>query len=158
MNTKSLGFRLVGWYAGLLAAVFLLLAALMLAFMRHYLDASLLNTQARRARQIADTLVADIGKTGEAALGREVESLYSPEANDRFIRVTRADGSVIYASGDPRNHAFAAARVPPQRIRRPDSNAAPLMDSSERLRRVSLMVARCSLRASYAKMEAECVT
>ena len=31
----------------------------------------------------------------------EVESLYSPEANGRFIRVTRADGEVVYTSGPP---------------------------------------------------------
>ena len=41
-----------------------------------------------------------------------VEDLYSPEANDRFIRITRADGQVVYASGPPRNERFNPALVP----------------------------------------------
>jgi heavy metal sensor kinase len=42
----------------------------------------------------------------------EVENLYSPEINDRFIRITRADGAVVYASGAPRNERFDPSRVP----------------------------------------------
>ena len=37
MNTRSLSFRLVTWYASLLLVVFVLLGALTLIFLRHYL-------------------------------------------------------------------------------------------------------------------------
>src|SRR5215475_5016197 len=103
MNTGSLSFRLVTWYASLLTLVFVLLGALTLVLLRQYLEANIFDIQARRARQIADTLVAAVNRTGESAIGREVEDLYAPEQNDRFIRITRGDGNVVYVSGQPRN-------------------------------------------------------
>ena len=112
MNTRSLSFRLVAWYAGVLTTVFVLLGLLTFFLLRHYVEANLLDAQARRARQIAGTLVAHAGRDGEAGLAGQVESLYSPEINDRFIRISRADGQVVYASGAPRNERFDPARVP----------------------------------------------
>lgn len=112
MNTRSLSFRLVTWYAGLLTLVFVLLGVLTIILLRHYLEANLLDTQVRRARQIADTVVAAASRTGEAAVAAEIEDLYSPEANDRFIRVTADDGRVIYASGAPKDGSFDPAEVP----------------------------------------------
>ena len=112
MNARSLSFRLVAWYAGVLTAVFVLLGFLTFFFLRHYLEANLLDIQARRARQIAGTLVAQARRDTEDAMRAEVESLYAPEINDRFIRVTRADGEVVYASGAPRGERFDPAAVP----------------------------------------------
>ena len=115
MNTRSLSFRLVAWYAGVLLSVFVLLGALTFLFLRHYLEANLLDTQARRARQIADTLVAHASRADEDALRSQIESLYSPEVNDRFIRITRADGAGVYASGMPQDGRFDPTQVPPPR-------------------------------------------
>ena len=112
MNVRSLSFRLVAWYAGVLTTVFVLLGVLTFFFLRHYLEGNLLDIQARRARQIAGTLVAQARRDGEDAMRNEVEKLYSPEINDRFIRISRADGHVLYASGMPRNDSFDPARVP----------------------------------------------
>src|SRR5208282_4719835 len=112
MSTRSLRFRLIAWYAGLLTAVFLLLAALMFLGLKHYLEASLAETQKRRAQQIADTLLANVNQTGEAAVGGEIESLYAPEINDRFIRVSRQDGSVLYASNPPTDQSFDPTGLP----------------------------------------------
>jgi heavy metal sensor kinase len=109
MNTRSLSFRLVAWYAGVLTIVFVLLGGLTFLFLRHYLEANLLDTQARRARQIADTLVAHASRGSENVIGNQVESLYSPEINGRFIRITRADGEVVYASGKPAGSLLIAA-------------------------------------------------
>ncbi len=39
MNTRSLKFRLVAWYAGVLTVVFVLLAVLTFFMLRHYLEA-----------------------------------------------------------------------------------------------------------------------
>jgi heavy metal sensor kinase len=113
MNTRSLSFRLVAWYAGVLLSVFVLLGALTFLFLRHYLEANLLDIQSRRARQIADTLVARASRTDEDALRSQIESLYSPEVNDRFIRITRADGAAVYASGMPQDSRFDPTQVPP---------------------------------------------
>ncbi len=113
MNTRSLSFRLVTWYAGVLTVVFVLLGALTFISLRHYLEANVLDNQARRARQIADTLVARASRDSESAIGAEVENLYSPESNDRFIRITRADGTVVFASGRPHGEGFDPSQVPP---------------------------------------------
>ena len=88
MNSRSLSFRLVTWYAGVLTVVFVLLGALTFISLRHYLEANVLDNQSRRARQIAATLVARASHESEAAIATEVENLYSPESNDRFIRIT----------------------------------------------------------------------
>lgn len=118
MNTRSLGFRLVTWYASVLTLVFVLLGVLTLIYLRHYLEANLLDSQARRAQQIADTLLARLDRTGESAIAQEVEELYSPAANERFIRITRGDGRVLYASGKPTDNTFDPSRVP---VLRPQS-------------------------------------
>jgi heavy metal sensor kinase len=112
MNARSLSFRLVTWYAGVLTLVFLLLGALTIVLLRQYLESNVLDTQARRARQIADTLVAAASRTGDATMARQVDDLYSPEANDRFIRITSGDGHVVYASGKPRDGSFDPSKVP----------------------------------------------
>jgi heavy metal sensor kinase len=119
MNTRSLSFRLVTWYAGVLTLVFILIGALTIILLREYLESNVLDTQARRARQIADTLVAAAGRTGEATMAREVEELYAPEANERFIRITRGDGHVVYASGAPRDGSFDPITVPAPSLTRP---------------------------------------
>jgi len=112
VNTRSLSFRLVTWYAGVLTVVFVLLGALIFGSLRHYLEANVLDNQARRARQIAATLVAGVRRDSESAISTQVENLYSPESNDRFIRITRADGAVVYASGPPRGDSFDPSQVP----------------------------------------------
>jgi signal transduction histidine kinase len=113
VNTRSLSVRLVAWYAGVLTLVFVPLGLLTFVSLRHYLGENLLDTQARRARQIADTLVAHARADTEADLAAQVENLYSPEANDRFIRITRAGGAVVYVSGPPREAHFNPHEVPP---------------------------------------------
>ncbi|MBS0422110.1 MAG: HAMP domain-containing protein [Proteobacteria bacterium] len=111
MNTRSLSFRLVTWYAGVLTLVFVVLGSLTLIFLRHYLESAVLDTQARRARQIADTLLASVDRTGEQAITRQVEELYSPQVNDRFIRITGTRGRVLYISGPPHDGTFVPADV-----------------------------------------------
>ena len=112
MSTRSLRSRLIAWYAGLLTAVFLLLAALMFLSLKHYLEASLAEAQVHRAQQIAVTLLANVRQTGEAAIGKEINSLYAPEINDRFIRISRQDGSVLYSSNPPTDQSFDPTGLP----------------------------------------------
>ena len=45
MNTRSISFRLVAWYAGLLAGIFLLLCALLYLDLRHFLENDLRQAQ-----------------------------------------------------------------------------------------------------------------
>jgi heavy metal sensor kinase len=112
LNTSSIRFRLTTWYAGLLTLVYILFAALLMQRVKTYLEDNVLDTQARRARQIATTLVAPLAPAEESALGAQVKALYSPELSDRFIRITRADGGELYRSGEPSDHSFIPAEVP----------------------------------------------
>jgi heavy metal sensor kinase len=112
MNTRSLSFRLVAWYAGLLIMVFVLLGTIMYFDLRHFLENNFRESQARRAQQIADTLLGHIGKAGEKSVVYDIKDRYEPEVNDRFIRVTRHDGSVLYVSGIPKDQSFDPTHLP----------------------------------------------
>jgi heavy metal sensor kinase len=122
VNARSLSFRLVTWYALILLLVFVALGGLTVFFLSHYLQAGALDTQLRRARQIADTLLPTLQQRGEQALAQQVDDLYSPEANDRFIRIERADGVPVYVSPPPRDGSFVPADVPPARLGTADSS------------------------------------
>ena len=128
MNARSLSFRLVSWYALILLLVFVALGGLTVFFLSHYLQAGVLDTQLRRARQIADSLLPTLQQRGEQALAQQVDELYSPQANDRFIRIERADGAPIYVSPPPHDGSFVPADVP----------AARLGNATSSVRRVSL--------------------
>jgi heavy metal sensor kinase len=106
MNTHSIKFRLVVWYAAVMTVVFVTLGGLMYAGLKMYLEKSLSADQIRRAQQIAETLLVNIGKTGEAHIVSEINSWFAPETNDRFIRITRDDGSVLYLSSSPKVQNF----------------------------------------------------
>lgn len=112
MTVRSIRFRLTAWYAGLLTVVIVALGALLFIHLKSYLENTLLETQARRARQISDTLVANAASTGEAYVARQVAALYDPERSDRFIRITGRDGRLVYVSGIPNSQAFDPAAVP----------------------------------------------
>ena len=70
MNTRSISFRLVTWYAGLLTGIFVLLCALLYLDLRHFLVNDLRQSQSRRTRQIANTLLVHVKQTGEATVAR----------------------------------------------------------------------------------------
>jgi heavy metal sensor kinase len=99
MNSRSLRFRLTVWHAGLLAAVLVLFSVSTYQLLRHYLEHSLAESLQRRSDQIAASLLANVGKTGERYVVDEIKARYAPENYDRFIRITRSDGSALYASG-----------------------------------------------------------
>ena len=112
MNPRSISFRLVAWYAGLLTGIFVLLCALLYLDLRHFLVNDLRQSQSRRTRQIANTLLVHVKQTGEASVASQTKDWYEPEVNDRFIRVTRADGTLVYVSGMPKDGSFDPAEIP----------------------------------------------
>lgn len=59
-----------------------------------------------RAERIANTLLANIDRNGETYIRSEIETRYAPESNDRFIRVSSSDGTVVYLSGQPNDQSF----------------------------------------------------
>ena len=112
MNTRSLRFRLTVWYAGLLAALLALFGASVYFGLGRYLEWSLRESLARQARQIGETYLADVRVSGEDYVEDEINEHYAPEINGRYVRVTRGDGSVLYASGAPEDGSFDPAGLP----------------------------------------------
>src|SRR5260370_12922440 len=116
MNTRSIRFRLTVWYAGLLAGLLALFSIASYVVLERYLTETLRDSLARQARDIGQTLLANVNQSGEAYVIGEIKEHYAPETNDLFLRVTRADGSVLYASGQPKNKSFDPSQIPAQTI------------------------------------------
>ena len=112
MNTRSIRFRLIGLYAGLLALAALLFGAFMHRRLEHFLRTVLQTTLDHRAEQIVRDILPEIPKRGEAHVGAEVEKRFAPALNDRFVRVTRNGGEVLYVSGAPTDRSFVPEEVP----------------------------------------------
>jgi heavy metal sensor kinase len=113
MNTRSLKFQLVGWYAGVLTGCFALLAVATYFALEKSLVGSLRETQLRRARQVAELVRDDVLSGAEAKVGHEVELRYAPEINDRFVRITQRGGIQLYLSPTPTSQSFEPATIPP---------------------------------------------
>jgi heavy metal sensor kinase len=139
VNTRSLKFQLIVWYASLLAGGFVLLGAAAYVALERYLVGAVKESQLRRARQIAQLVTDENKKSAVAKVGDEVEARYAPGLNDRFVRVSRPNGEVIYLSSTPPGFSFSPVTLPP-----------PVWPSSaEAVRRVSLGNRRQMLLTSH---------
>jgi len=110
MNTRSLKFRLVTWYAGWLAVLFVVFGIFVYQSLSYYLKDSLREALARRARQVAD--LAQRTTMDWKTTGREIQTHFAPEANSRLTRVT-IDNAIVYVSGPPGDASFDPRAVPP---------------------------------------------
>jgi len=110
VNTGSLKFRLVAWYAGWLSIVFIVFGIFVYASLGHHLRRSLREALERRPRQIAELMQNP--SINRNRLGREIDGRFAPEANNRFTRVTE-QGAIVYVSGDPTDQSFNPRTVPP---------------------------------------------
>ena len=113
MNTRSLKFRLVGWYAVVLLGCFGLLGAATYLALETSLMGSLTETLFRRARQIGQLVWEESQRQAEAEVGQEIQARYSPDLNERFVRISRADGATLYLSPAPKSQSFDPATLPP---------------------------------------------
>ena len=112
MNPRSLRFTLTVWHSVVLAAVFIVMGALLFIQLQRYVETTLLDAQTRRARQIGETLVSKAEDLGRSSLATMIEGIYEPEKSDRFIRITRKDGTLVYRSGAPLDQSFNPEAVP----------------------------------------------
>ncbi len=111
MNTRSIRFRLTVWYAALLGGMILLFGASTWFGLAHYLNRSLSDSLVKPAQQIGENFIIDVGVSGEGYVVEEINEHLAPEVNDRFVRVTRGDGGVLYVSGAPKGGSFDPAEV-----------------------------------------------
>ena len=116
MNPHSLAFRLTAWYTLLLGATFILVAAVTFYGLQHYLRSNAQDSLRRRVAEVEQILRRAPVTTADDAIAQEVELHLAPEANNRFVRVTRFPGKVVYLSGPPSDGSFnrfdVAARLP----------------------------------------------
>ncbi len=112
MNPRSLRFRMTAWYAGLLASALLLFGVFVYAGLERYLDFSLQKTLTEQSRSIGTQLLASISSKRPGWLASEINEAYAPDVNGHFIRVTGADGEIIYLSGPPKDNSFDPSHVP----------------------------------------------
>jgi heavy metal sensor kinase len=106
VNTRSIRFRLTAWYFGLLVVLGLAFGAYCYWRLDQLLSLYFTDLFSRRAQRIANTILTDGGRNGEAYVRSEIESRYAPESNNWFIRVTSGEGSDIYVSGEPSDQSF----------------------------------------------------
>jgi heavy metal sensor kinase len=111
MNTRSIRFRLTVWYAGLLAGSLALFGASVYVGLGQYLKRTLTDSLTKEARQIGETLLVNINLSGEAYVVDEIKEHLAPEINGVFVRVTRADRTVLYVSGIPKDGSFDPGKV-----------------------------------------------
>ena len=109
MNTRSITFRLVAWYAGWLTLLFIVFGIFVYFSLGYYLKRDLDEALARRVRQLA--VLVQRSPLGPEALGQEIHHTFAPEANNRFTRVT-INGNTIYVSGPPSDRSFNPHIVP----------------------------------------------
>ena len=112
MNTRSISFRVVNWYAGWLCAVFVLFGAFIYWQLAHYLEFSLGQSLSRRANQVAELLASTGGNVDPKTLAMEINERYAPERSGRFIRVA-SGGTFLYVSGKPLDASFDPTGVRP---------------------------------------------
>jgi len=112
VNTHSLRFRLTAWYAGLLAGALLLFGVSIYLGLEQYLTSELQRTLIERSRSMGLQLFSGYPTKGAAWLSREITEAYAPEVNGYFLRISRADGSTIYVSGEPKDNSFDPSHIP----------------------------------------------
>lgn len=111
MNHRSLRFRLTAWHSGLLAVMLVLFGAFVHFTLRHFLERNLREALDDEARTIGETLVRNVDQSGDAYVVNEIEEHFAPGITGRFVRVTRADGSLLYESSRPRNGGFEPSQI-----------------------------------------------
>jgi heavy metal sensor kinase len=121
MNTRSIRFRLTAWYAALLTVLFVLFGGFVYLTLSRFLESGIREALSKEAATIGDALLKKISQTGDAYVKDEIEEHFAPRITSHFLRVTRADGSVLYQSGTPQSGAFNPSQIPAARLSEPDS-------------------------------------
>jgi heavy metal sensor kinase len=126
MNHRSLPFRLGAWYTLLLSATFILVGAGTFFGLQHYLRSNLRDSLSRRSTQIEQMLIESPAQGANHTIAREIDSRIAPEFNNRFVRVTRIPGNVVYRSGPPFDHSFDPSAVSASALTRATKVSAPV--------------------------------
>jgi heavy metal sensor kinase len=108
MNWRSVRFRVTAWYGGMFALALALFGVLAFAGFEQYLDRILRNTLRYDARAIGETILEAPRDREDSFVASEVEKR---SFNSRFIRISRADGSLVYLSKPPEDLSFDPRKI-----------------------------------------------
>ncbi len=111
MNASSIQIRLTVWYTLLISVATLGFGAYTYFSLEHRLYDVLQTMLAQRILHLREDVAPLIGEP--QALARKIADIYSPEQNDRFIRISHVDDSLLYTSGMPHEHSFDPRLIPP---------------------------------------------
>jgi heavy metal sensor kinase len=106
---RSIRARLITLYVVTISFIFICFGGYTYWGFKQYLIAALQQTLARRAHQIASTILTDMPQRGEDYVSSEIQARYAPELNERLIRITNQAGHTIYES----KNAVALSPPPP---------------------------------------------
>ncbi len=112
MNTRSIYFRLILWYSGLVVAVFAAFGAYTYKGVESRLYGEMEQTFKRRAHQIADNILVHAHEKTPEDIAEQIRAVYSPSASSRFIRILRNDRTVYYISLPPKDGVFNPFAIP----------------------------------------------
>ena len=131
MNPRSLPFRLGAWYTLLLSATFILVGTGTFYGLQHYLRSNARDSLRRRTAEVEQILSRAPAGVPAGAIAQEIELRMAPDINNRFVRVTRAPGGVVFLSGPPSDGSFnrfdVSARVAPGGIHGAAAFAAAIL-------------------------------
>ena len=113
MSHRSIRFRLTIWYTAIVAVTLGAFCAAAYLGLEHYMTAELSTQLTDQANQIAHSWLQEINTSGEDYVVNEIDEHLSPQITNRFIRISRDDGSVLYQPKPPRDGSFEPARVSP---------------------------------------------
>ena len=111
MNPRSLRFKLLAWFAGLLLLEMLVFGLYTYSRIERFVVEVQRAALTHRAEQIA-AMLREVPTLGEAAVATEIEARFAPALNDKFVRITRPDGDILLRSGPPNDRSFAPESVP----------------------------------------------
>ncbi len=112
INTRSIRFRLIAWYSGLIIVVAVTFGVLTYRDIAGHLLNSSEVALTRRIEGLSREILVQYSADDIGALSRAIDNAYSPEATDRFIRISDGEGKVIYLSSPPSDLIFEPERVP----------------------------------------------
>jgi heavy metal sensor kinase len=113
VNIKSIRFRLIAGYTGLITIVVLGFGIYTYLKVSGYLYFALQQGLLRRANYITVMLRSDLDRVGEAAVIGEIKARFNPEGNDRFIRISEKGAGILFVSREPNDASFDPNRVTP---------------------------------------------
>lgn len=112
MSTRSLYFKLILWYSGLVIVMALCFGAYTYIGVRSRLYEEMGQTLTRRAHQIAENILIHADSQSVKAIVDQINEVYSPAANNRFIFISTDSIPLFFRSPPPKDDSFDPIAVP----------------------------------------------